>query len=157
MVVAVLIIIFAVWHKGPSTDVSDTSAVPGTPNAITPAVAPTPAGTTTGKGALDGKSFRLASYDAVTIPTAENYTVSFAAGRINARVCNTMSGSYVAASGLITTTQLISTMMACSGPRNITAVEQIFKATLSQIANYTFDGQTLKLSGTGHNLVLTLN
>lgn len=175
VVVDALIVVFALvgWKQGwfsgsaykplstsmgtPSVSDSSAPAVPGktipSNNGTVIKVAPQPAPSTTTSGPLDGHTYRIAQFDAVVVPANEVHTVSFAGGRIQAKICNSISGTYVAAYGTMSA-KLMSTMMACTGPADVMQIEQIFNTTLAQKATYTVASGVLTISGNGHTIVL---
>lgn len=168
--VTVIVVALVAWQLGLFTSGAGTKGTTATTTTVVtttttttvvgakPIVNPTPATPAPAPKleALDGLSFRITSYDAFTIPTDENYTVSFQRGALTARICNGISGPYTTKGGIITATRLMSTKMACSAPKDVSAVEQIFGTTLSQPATYTFVNNVLTISGSAHTLVFNL-
>jgi heat shock protein HslJ len=104
-------------------------------------------------GTFDGTTFRYTSFDAMVIPSTENYLLTFSAGKLSTVICNSISGSYSAKNGIITS-NLISTLRACVSPHDVMPAEQIFSKVLSdKTPMYVFDGQKLSITGSGHTIV----
>ncbi len=156
VIALIILIIIVLWHKTPVAN-RGTSTTP-TPQTQTQGTATggKTGGTTNISTSINGRSFRIASYDAVTVPAGENYTVTFSGGKITSKICNTYSGTYSAINNSIVTNKFLpTTKLGCDTPKGIMQLEGIFVNTMTQTAQYAFNGQTLVLTGTGHTIGLT--
>jgi heat shock protein HslJ len=81
-------------------------------------------------------------------------TVEFSADRVNARICNNISGDYELKNNLITTPGLISTRMACAG--NLMVIENIFINSLenNQLLEINNQGNLIIGDGDGGKVIL---
>lgn len=79
---------------------------------------------------LNGRIFKLVSYNGSPIPVGTTYTIAFDNGRLNAKFCNSMSGNFVLDGGLIKVSNLASTLMYCSTPSNLMDIETLFGSML---------------------------
>lgn len=101
---------------------------------------------------LNNHTYRLTSYNGATIASDQNYTLVFNDGKISAKFCNTMNGSYSLKSGVVSAS-LMSTLMACSDA-NLMTMESSFGAALQEGVTITGDKDTLTLkSKTGTTFV----
>jgi heat shock protein HslJ len=72
--------------------------------------------------AADARTFentrwRVTAINGRATPAKGEYQVTFSRGRITARFgCNSIGGTYAVAANVVTTSELISTMMACGDP-----------------------------------------
>lgn len=96
--------------------------------------------------ALEGKTFRLASFNGVAVAQDANYTLTFEEGRLGAKFCNSMGGEYVVSKGFISAPQLVQTLMFCSTPDNLMTLENFFSSLLSKGAAFSFVGPNLVLA-----------
>ena len=123
------------------------SAVPGVASTTPPT-----AGAATGLSAsLDGKTFRLTSFNgkavtAVTGDNGQNSTVAFKGNQINAKFCNGMGGTY-ALTNTVMKASMIGTMMYCTTPVGLMDYEQQFGAMLNTGATVSLSGNTLTFAG----------
>lgn len=97
---------------------------------------------------LVGTSFRLVSFGDATIPAGTNYTVTFAEDQLSAKFCNTMSGAYTMEHEIVRAPQMISTLMACSGPADPMRIESAFGQMVAEGAAVLLVGTTLTLADT---------
>jgi len=81
-------------------------------------------------------------------------TVEFSADRINARICNNISGDYELKNNLITTPGLISTRMACAG--SLMVIENIFINSLenNQLLEINNQGDLIISDDAGGKVIL---
>ncbi len=96
---------------------------------------------------LDGQVFRLVSYNGLAVPSESRYTVSFAGGEMNAKFCNTLSGSFVLDSSVIKSSNIVGTKMYCGVPSNLMDIENSFVSVLNFGANITKLNNGIMISG----------
>lgn len=96
--------------------------------------------------ALVGTTFRLSSYNGTEIPRGTNYTLTLEADRLSARFCNSMSGAYTLSNGILHAPQMVSTLMACTGPTDPMALEHAFGEMVAKGAALVLLGTTLTLA-----------
>jgi heat shock protein HslJ len=84
---------------------------------------PVPTNSTTTITKLDGSVFRMVSYKGVETPADSKYTISFDAGKVSAKVCNSMSGNYSLDVDLLKVGNLVSTQMYCTAPAGVMDIE----------------------------------
>lgn len=101
---------------------------------------------------LDGRTYRLASFNNTSIPLGEQYVLSFLDGRLHIRWCNTMSGEYTLAEGQLSSL-LVSTKMWCSLPAGIMEMEQAWGSMLALGAVVTHASAEMILEGAGNIFV----
>jgi heat shock protein HslJ len=66
---------------------------------------------------FEGTRWRVIAIDGRPTPTTGEYEIAFSSGRVSARFgCNSIGGTYAVAADTVTTSGLISTMMACGDP-----------------------------------------
>lgn len=94
---------------------------------------------------LEGKTFHLSTYQGSSIADGANYTLSFQDGKLNAKFCNSMSGSYTLASSLLQG-KLASTLKYCQTPAGLMDIENAFGAGIDKGLNVSYQGDTLKLT-----------
>jgi heat shock protein HslJ len=138
-----IIIVVVVWHANASNNANATSAS----TAVT-----TSTGSTSAVHTLDGTTFRFTSYDNTVIPANENYLMEFSGGLLHGGICENFSGPYTASDGMISA-KLASSTTGCTLPTDINAADQLFHTTLAQAPKYTYVGDVLTISGSGHTLV----
>lgn len=106
---------------------------------------------------LDGKTFRLASFNSTPVSGERPSTITFLNGRLNAKFCNNMSGDYSIEGDMLKAT-MISTLMFCQQPFNIMSIEQSFGAIVNSGVKVTLSGTVLTLNGkNGDVLVFVSN
>ncbi|MFA5052936.1 MAG: YbaY family lipoprotein [Parcubacteria group bacterium] len=103
---------------------------------------------------LEGKTFRIASYNGVATDLDYEYTVAFSENSINAHVCNAMFGGFALTNSTLRG-MLASTLMYCIEPAEMMNIEDALKSLLTSGASASLSGDTLTLSGSGKTLVLT--
>ncbi len=108
---------------------------------------------TIGYSDLDGKSFKITSFDGVDVPEGANYTMEFRDGGVYAKVCNSMFGGVSLMDGKISGI-LAATEMFCIGPEGIMDIEDAVKNIFDVGASVTLSGETLTLSGDSGTLIL---
>jgi heat shock protein HslJ len=96
--------------------------------------------------ALEGKSFRLVSFNGVVVSQDADYILSFENGRLGAKFCNSMGGQYTVSRSFITVPQMTSTLMHCSSPNNLMGLENLFSSLLNKGAAFSFVGPNLVLA-----------
>jgi heat shock protein HslJ len=79
------------------------------------------------------------------VPVGERYTLSFKGDLIRAKFCNSMSGHYTLADGVLES-DLATTQMSCSAPDDVMALEENFWKMLGSGSTATFAGGKLTLS-----------
>lgn len=131
----------------------DSSQVIETPDPA-PAPAPVPPNPA---AVLDGKSFRLTSFNGVIVSEDANYTLSFEDGRIGAKFCNSMGGEYTLSNGFIRASEMVSTLMYCSSPENLMGLETFFNSLLNRGAAYSFVGPNLVLADDKNTMTFTVS
>ncbi len=125
------------------------SAVNGGAGAST---TPPAAGVATGLSAsLDGKTFRLTSFNGAAVPagaaTDSKPSVAFNGNQINAKFCNGMGGTYALTNNVMKAS-MIGTMMYCTTPVGLMDYEQQFGSMLNTGATVSLSGNTLTFAGT---------
>jgi heat shock protein HslJ len=143
-VIVAVVIVIIVWHLGLFGGTTSTTSTNTTVTTSTSSATPV--------HSLDGTTFRFTSYDSTTIPAGENYLMEFSGGTLHGGVCENFSGPYSAKNGTISAT-LISSPKGCAVPIDINAADQIFHTVLAQISTYTYIGDVLTITGSGHTLV----
>lgn len=98
-----------------------------------------------------GTRWRIVAIDRQPFRSERPATVSFTNDRIEGRICNSFGGSYRLKRGTMTTTQVISTQMACAGPLG-QAEAAFFRLIARPITVRSGVSQTLLLSD-GRNSV----
>lgn len=134
---------------------TDTSSNKPSGSSSKPGSSSNPANSTTSKPSvpsltmksLDGQVFRLVSYNGLAVPSESRYTVSFAGGEMNAKFCNTLSGSFVLDSGIIKSSNIVGTKMYCGVPSNLMDIENSFVSILNFGANITKLDNGIMISG----------
>ena len=161
VLLALIVIVVAMISRAPSTETASSTNPTPLPAKVIPnnngtkiVIPAQPAPSVAGKGPLDGHKYVITAYNANTLPAGENYTVSFATGRVTAHICNTIVGPYNAAYGSMTAT-LVTTVMACTSPADIMQVEQIFGTVFKNSMTYTSTPTGLTVSGGGNTVFLT--
>lgn len=104
---------------------------------------------------LEGKQFRLVSYNGTPVPVAALYTLSFTNGNLGAKFCNGMGGSYTVKGPVIAAPELVSTMMYCGEPANLMTMEGGFGTALRDGAIITMADTTLTIKHPAHTFVYT--
>mgnify|MGYP003393300815 CR=1 FL=1 len=95
---------------------------------------------------LNGKIFKLVSYNGSTISAGGTYTLAFDNGRLSAKFCNSMSGNFVLDGGLLKAPNLASTLMYCGTPSNLMDIETLFGSMLGYGALIYQSGNQIVLS-----------
>lgn len=96
--------------------------------------------------ALDGSSYVLTAYNDDEIDNGQ-YTLTFTDGQLNARLCNSMSGTYTYTGGLLNSMPA-STLMYCETPAGLMDIESAFGQLLQYGARVSIEGNILTLTGT---------
>ena len=105
---------------------------------------------------LNNTTFQLSSFNGTPLPLGQNYFVSFENGTVNAKFCNGMGGSYTLTGNKLTA-NLMGTLMYCSSPENIMAIESTFGSILGTGATILQEGTTMTLTGSkGEKMVFTI-
>lgn len=103
-------------------------------------------GTTTTSTNLMG-TYRLVTFNTTKMEPGENYTVDFGEkGKIAAKFCNSMSGTYKV-KGSTVSAQMLSTLMYCGEPAYLAGHEQGFNKSMAEGMQYTIKDKTLTLKG----------
>jgi len=95
---------------------------------------------------LDGSAYTLIMYNDEVVE-GEYYTLSFTDGQLNARWCNSMSGTYTYTGGLLNSVPA-STLMYCETPEGLMDMEMAFGQMLQYGAIVSLEGDTLTLTST---------
>ena len=103
---------------------------------------------------LNYKLFRIISLDGVSIPTEQEYFVTFFDGSVSARICNTISGGFNIADNIITGA-LAQTLKYCDSPPGIMNIESAFATLFNDGASINLADNILTLSSGGRSLVFT--
>jgi len=106
---------------------------------------------------LVGSTLRLASYNGVALPISTKYSLSFGDGTLNAKFCNSMSGSFVLDEGLLRANNLASTLMYCSTPSNLMEIETAFASMLDTGATIYRSGGTIIISSASKGTVMVFS
>ncbi len=105
---------------------------------------------------LEGKKFRMISYNGGAVPEGTNYTLEFKNGSVSARICNSISGKFTL-SGNTINGMLIMTEMFCTGPVGIMEIEEAFNSIWNAGAILSLSGDDLTLAGDGKTMIFTRN
>lgn len=88
------------------------------------------------------------------VPTNSNYTVVFKDGKIHAKICNNLNGSFQLSKTTITSPNMISTMMYCEGSMDTeTSFSKLFSG---DGATFAYDNGILTLTNKGQGVMITL-
>ncbi|HAF62296.1 MAG TPA: hypothetical protein DCK95_08220 [Anaerolineaceae bacterium] len=98
---------------------------------------------------LDGTQWELLYLRKSTPEPGSRITIQFTDGQVQGNAgCNTFFGAYKTTGNEISFSQLVTTEMACLEPEGIMRQEQEFLRFLSEIVNYSVEGERLILSKT---------
>jgi putative lipoprotein len=97
--------------------------------------------------ALAGTEWRLASFDGKPPAPESRITLSFQEKQLGAKVCNVIGGAYTLTGTTLRGHDLISTQMACLGPRD--EIERALLHDLGTGLEVSLEGARLRLTG-GH-------
>jgi heat shock protein HslJ len=102
---------------------------------------------------LEGRTYRLVSYNSIASPGSAAYTLSFDDGRVSAKFCNGVGGEYTLKGAALSAPQLISTMMYCESPKGLMDAEQLFGRMLAEGVTVRSEGAALTLSSASGTMV----
>ena len=103
---------------------------------------------------LEGKTFRIVSFDGTEVPEGSQYTLEFREGTVYAKICNSMFGGFILENGKIEGT-LASTLKFCTEPLGIMDAEDTVNNLFNVGASASFVDGTLTLSGDSGTVILT--
>lgn len=103
---------------------------------------------------LDGRTFRATDTDGHTIVSGSEITITFTGDQLSVQTgCNTLAGGYTIENGVLTTTELASTLMACEEP--LTTQETWVSGLISSGPTIDLDGDELELEKGDDSITLT--
>jgi putative lipoprotein len=95
--------------------------------------------------ALAGTAWRLTAFDGRPIAPELKITLSFKEKQLGAKVCNAIGGSYSLSGSTLTGREMISTQMACMGPRD--EIERALLNGLGKGLQVALEAGRLRLTG----------
>lgn len=100
------------------------------------------------------RNYVIESVNEKGVPANSNYTVAFKDGKIHAKICNNLNGSFQLSKTTITSPNLISTMMYCEGKMD---TETAFAKLFSGVgATFNYSAGILTLANQGQGVTITL-
>lgn len=103
---------------------------------------------------LAGTIFRLTTFRGQAVPADTKFILSFTDSSLSFKVCNTLNTNYFIDGTMLKGENVTSTLMACTYPSNIMAIESDAASLLSTGATIYRTGNTLILSSSKNGAVL---
>ncbi len=94
---------------------------------------------------LAGTGWQLSAFDGKPIAAEMKITLAFKEKQLGAKVCNAIGGSYSLTGAQLIGREMISTQMACMGPRD--EIERALLNGLGKGLQVALDGRRLRLTG----------
>jgi heat shock protein HslJ len=98
-----------------------------------------------GPNDLAGTSWTLAEMNGSAPVAGTQITLTFQETDLGGMACNSYGGSYSASGGTLAVGEIVSTMMACTGPEGIMEQEAAYLAALGGATHYALSGGQLAL------------
>ena len=104
---------------------------------------------------LDGTNYQMSQFNGTRYENSP-ITLGFQNGRLSAKFCNTIGGSYAISEDVISA-ELVSTLMYCEQPEGLMVMESRFSTMLSEGAIITENQGIVTITGnSGNSFVFTL-
>lgn len=107
---------------------------------------------TNSQASIFSGNYKIESVNGEAVKSDSNYTVTFKDGKVYAKICNNLNGSFNLSGSIISSQNMISTMMYCEGSMDIET--EFSKLFTGKGATFVSDNETLTLSGNGISMNL---